>query len=227
MKLVFQGFENPILLGLESVTEFAVENKVLFSRVVQALCSEEGQFATEPYQLFEEDNTPVKPKGAFIVVQTPFALPWEDKCLFGAFYDRFATELHDDDHLAMAIGQFALELHKSIARAGFAFSADYAFSSQWDLRKYLKTFGYKIDLDPSASLLDNLIMFLSLAADVHCKKPFAFLNLETFLDEKDLKTFCEQAVFYGATVLLLENKPSEYCFSNLRKQLVDLQFCEW
>ena len=227
MKLILQGLVKPIILGGDCVTEYVIESRTLFSRVVQSLLSEEGQYAVEPYQFVDEENGQIKPKGACILVQTPFSLPWDDKCLFGEFYDRLIMELFDDEQLRIAIEESALELQRNVARAGFAFSADYGFTSAWDLRKYLKAFGYRIDFDPSAPLLDSLIMFLAMAADVHCKKPLVFLNLESFLSESDLVTFCEQAVFYGLTVLLLASSPSEVSCQSLRKQSIDLQFCEW
>lgn len=78
MKMQFSGFENLINIACEKISVLEIDNKVLFTRVCQSLVSQQGEFAIEPYLLWDDAGTAMKAKDAFLMLPDPLNLPWGD-----------------------------------------------------------------------------------------------------------------------------------------------------
>ena len=89
-----------------------------------------------------------------------FDLPWGDKSLQVALLSKMERTVMEDDTLRRELEVNASVLSKNIAAMGFQLLSDYSFSVEWDLKRYLKSFGFSVDVNASVSLLDKLILFL-------------------------------------------------------------------
>ena len=138
---------------------------------------------------------------------------------------RFETLLLEDYELREEIESLNRDMASRMNMLGFQMSASYTFSSGWDVRRYLKAFDFGVVRD-GGSLLDNLLEFISFAADMRLERALVFVNLKTFLTEKDLEVLYNQAIFYGVRLLLLENASDDRFCSQERKRVVDQHFIE-
>ena len=225
MKLVLSGLENSIEILPGIATTMQVENEALFARVVQSLISLEGRMAQEPFTLWEGDAE-AKPASALLIVPNVFDLPWDDRTLMGEILKRIEREFLEDEDLRRAIEAMDSSLSEKLLGLGFGMNSDYGFGLEWDLKRYLKFLGFGAAPQEDKTLLDNLLNFLSFALDAGCRKTIVFVNLKTFLTEKELQTLYDHVFFLKLSLLLLENKKDSMTYRHEQKLTVDLQFLE-
>ncbi|WP_321971505.1 type II-A CRISPR-associated protein Csn2 [Paratractidigestivibacter sp.] len=225
MRLVFYGLEKPVEIAPGQATVLQVENQALFTRICTSLISGEGECAIEPYSLWEGDEE-VRSSGSFLAVESPLSLPWGDKALAGEVMKRFEKILLEDEDLRGSIDAAARSISSGIASLGLSMHAGYGFDLEWDVRKFIKVFGFGVDRSQQDSLLDSLIDFVSMALDADLKKVILFINLKTFLTEKEISVLYEHIFYSGLLVLLLENVQDERVFEYESKRVVDQYFLE-
>lgn len=226
MKLVFSGLENPLLVEPGSIAVLEIENRTLFARVCQSLASSASEGAVEPYTLWDHEGKQLASKSMFKIVSDPFSLPWTDRDFVSGLYQKMQSMLLDHEAIKSESELLNLKLMNNITTLGLMMTSDYAFKVEWDLQRYLKAFDFGLDYCSDDSLLDNLIKFLTLSSDISFKKTFIFMNLKTFLSEKDIATLYEQVIFSNNSLLLLENLHDKQQYVGERKLHVDQSFLE-
>lgn len=225
MKLVFEGLERAIEIERGRIATLQVENSALFARVVSSVASMDGEQAQEPYSLWEGDAR-LKTKDEFLVVSDALNLPWDHRLLLPAVVSRMEKEIIEDEELRLKLESLSQNLSSVIALLSLDCDSDYAFKMEWDFKRYLKMMAFGIDIRNDESFLDKLIKFLSMAFDAGFDRVLVFVNLKTFLTEKDFEVLCNHIFYTGLKVLLLENKWDNNRYENEGKYLVDLQFIE-
>lgn len=212
MKMVFQGLEDAFLIekGIPFILE--VNNPVLFARLCQSFEGNEGEFAVEPYTLWEGDER-VSPKDKFLFVANVFDLPWDTRGSASAVHKQIESILFESEEIRLAIEQLNASIRKRCFEGSYAFHADYAFGEEWDLKRYLKAFAFDVDYNKEEPLLDNLIKFLSYIADIRFRGILVFVNLCSFLAERELEELLEHSFFLGLPLVLLESDTKSYQFS--------------
>lgn len=113
-----------------------------------------------------------------------------------------------------------------MAQVALGLDSDYAFGVDWELKRYLRTYGFGVDLVEDEPLIDKLIKFLKLAKDASLKRTLLFVNLKLFLTENELELFFEQAFFSRLSILLIENAHDDTCHLHERKYTIDQDFLE-
>lgn len=227
MRVSFAGFDNPIELSRSKIAVLQIENKALFARVVQSLLQSKGMDALEPYTVWDELGNVIPPGKAFLPVCNPFCLPWDHKSLAGGLYAKLESVLRIDEEASAKLQLLGSRLRSEICCMGFDLNGDYGFAVEWELRRFLKAFGFGIEPQEGASLLDNLIRFFDYVADMAIVETLLFVNLKTFLTEKELSSVYERLFFHGIRALLLENHESKHYNELERKTVVDQHFVEY
>lgn len=227
MMISFSGFEHSIDMRDSRVLALHIANQALFARVVSALLSGQGERAAEPYTLWGDDGKELRANNVFLPIANPFDLPWKHKRLLGALYSRFEEALLIDEDLRLKMQELHSGMVSSVNQIGFQFNAEYDFGVEWELRHYLKAFDYGVGPREASSLLDNLIQFVDLAADVACDMVLLFVNLKTFLGKNDLLELYERMIFHGISAILIENQNSPLYTDFEKKIIVDQHFIEY
>ena len=226
MKLCFSGFGSPLLVDDAAVSVLEVQNRALFARVCGSLVSGLGVDAVEPYSLWGDDDVEMKAGAQFLVVASPLELPWDDKALSGGLAARFEHMAFEDEGVRHDIEDAFALLRSRLSQVALGFDSDYAFGVDWELKRYLRTYGFGVELADDEPLIDKLIKFLMLAKDASLKKALLFVNLKLFLAETELERFFEQAFFSRLSVLLIENTCDGSCHSRERKYTIDQDLLE-
>lgn len=225
MRICFSGFEEPIELRASVVSVLEINNRVLFARVCESLRSGEGSYAIEPYSLWIGEEE-LKPTGCFLYVGDPLNLPWDDRLLAGALASRMEALAAEDEVVRRGLEEAFAALSEKVISLALQLDSDYSFGVDWELKRYLKSFGFGLDVASDEPLIDKLIKFLHLAKDTGLKKPLIFVNLKLFLSESELELLYEQAIFSGLSILLVENVFDSKIWENERKYTIDQDFLE-
>ena len=227
MRISFTGLDTPIDLAEKGITILQIMNESLYARVCASLLSTKGEEAIEPYSVWDDDGCEVNPIYAFIIAPNPFDLPWKHRSLIGRLYSRLEDELICDEEARYEMQELGLALEASVHKLGLQFNADYKFGVEWSLSSYLKAFSYGIDISETAMLLDNLISFIDLGADMAIDKALVFMNLKTFLTKSDMTKVQERLFFHGMKALLLEGSCTRLDDDCEQKYIVDRDFVEY
>lgn len=226
MRISFSGFEKGLVIESGAPHVLEVENRTLFTRVCRSLASGAGEAAVEPYSLWDEDGGELRPSTAFLIVTDPLRLPWDDKNLGGKLYAVLENLMMEDEESRREIEGLGQRLSTAIARLTHQVHADYEFGLEWGMKNYLKSLSFGVARFEESSYLDSLISFLDFAFDMALDRVLVFVNLKSFLTEKDLQTFYDRVFFHDFRVLLLESNHDGSSYRFEKKTRVDLQFLE-
>lgn len=226
MRLSFSGFAEPLFVECGKVSVLEVADRALFARLCQALHSELGENALEPYAVWNDEGKKIRPDKVLVCAFNPFDLPWDDKALLKAVIERIEDMFVEDDQARRTIESTARSLSECLEGLGLAFQSDYVFDTEWNIKDHLKAFDFSVDIDFDDTLFDNLMKFLKLAEDALFDGMLCFVNLKTFLSEDELKGVYEQVFFSKLRVFLLENVRDPQDREHEEKMLIDQGFLQ-
>ena len=205
MKLCFSGFEHQIEICAGKARTFEINNRKLFERVCRSLVSENSEEAVEPFVFENDEGRIVSYRNASIVIESPMSLPWDNRSLLGALPQKIELLLGEVPQVADDLNEQARSMVSAINGLALQLSSEYGFTIGWDVGKFLKAFGFRVDLDPDDSLFDNCMKFIMLADDMSLEKLLVFINLKLFLTDTELEEFFERVFRTDLHVLLIEN----------------------
>lgn len=226
MNIHFSGFENSITVREDKPTSLRILNKRLFGRICQSLITNMGEFAIEPYTLWCDDGSQLSANNRFMVIVDPFSLPWSTSVLANKLLDKMDALLRENDEIQYNIEQFKEGINSSIATSGLQLHSDYCFGVDWDLRQYLKSFNYKVEHNTTDPLFDNVIKFVSYAADMAYSDVIVFVNLQIFLTENELNDLQKHVIFLKMKVLFIDAIEGKCDSSTTRKYTIDQHLLE-
>ena len=225
MRICFSGFNDPIVVDNSAISVLEIQNRVLFARVCASLFSEAGGDAVEPYSLWDGDLE-LKPGNQMLYVGNPLDLPWGSRFLAGALVGQAEKLLFEDEPTRREVEEAAALLSSLVSKLALQLDSDYSFGVDWELKRYLKSFGFGVDVASDESLIDKIIKFMLLAKDVSLDRVVIFVNLKLFLSESELDRFFEQAFFSNLSILLVENSSDSNCRQDERKYIIDQDLLE-
>ena len=221
-------FDSDIEIGPDRVSVLEVGNRRLFTRIVESLRSELGQYAIEPYHLFCEGKS-IAPKGKLLFLSDLPNLPLHDRAFEKALHSRYVANVEEGDEWnaeADKIREHALAIHEIIERCSVGMWGSYSFGLDWELSGYLRAFDFELDIEPDTTFLDRCIRFFGLCVDIGLEKPLVAINIKSFLSEEELNRLNEQAIFHGISLLELESWKDERVLRRENKTCLELEFCE-
>ena len=221
-KLIIEGIDEPILIDECFTTSLAVANKTFFSRLVSALLEGSGE-GLEKFAFYHNDDE-IKFSKVSLSVVNPFDLPFKNAALLKSLFQRIEEAVRFNDSVLIKVNELQLLLNQTLSDANENLNCEYDFGVEFDVKKYLKTFGYSSDVDSTSSLLESLISFLNFIADVAPEKLLFFVNLGNFLDNNDINDFCKTVFSLKLTAFIVNSgiEVPEIC--NNKNYAIDQHF---
>lgn len=226
MKLQFLRFENEVVLSDDSVATLQVEDRLLFSRMVQSLVSGLGEQACEPYCMWDDSGKKVPPRKAFFVVDALPQVPLSDRSMLGKLYAKLEGDIDDGTLFPAELDETFLRLRQMLESSSVELWGRYEFGVDWSPALFLKAFGFQPVQEDGDTLLDNCIRFFELCVDIGFDKPVILVNAKSFFGEKDLSELFSQAIFHGIPLMLIESWSDGSMYENERKMVIDQDFLE-
>ncbi len=221
-KLILEGIDEPILIDEGTTTSLAIANKTLFSRIISSLLEGSGDWI-ERFAFYKGEKEVSFSKITLPIVN-PFDLPFKNPTLLKNLFQKIEDAVRFNDSVLIKVNELQLLLNQTLADANKNFTCDYDFSVEFDVKKYLKTFGYSSDVDETSPLLESLISFLHFVADVAPEKMLFFVNLGSFLNENDLNCFCEEVFSLKLTVFIINSGDELLKICNNKNYAIDQHF---
>lgn len=227
MKLQLLRFDDEVPVDAKAVSTLEIEDRALFARVVASLESEAAEEAEEPYALWEDEGDKKRsPRGAFLVLASLPDVPLTDKKLLGKLYSHVAAQIADDADAEGEVIAAANTLEGLLLDWNIELWGSYEFSTSWDTSQMLKAFSFQPCFEEGTPLIERLVSFFGLCADIGLKQPILMVNAKSFLAENELDELAEQAFFFGVPLLLLESWHDASTHEWERKTRIDQWFLE-
>lgn len=226
MKLIFAGADRPIDVARGYVSTVEVENSCLFARMCRSLVSNGGEDVFEQFSLWDEAGNELVPSRVLFAVPDPLHLPWDCTELSSKLFGIMETLLYEDEEARRIFEDYGSQLRGFSQRLTHQVECDYRFNVEWDVRRYLKSFGFSADRGDDLPYIDMLNMFLDFVSDVQLEKVLVFVNLKTFLGKIEFEQFLDRVFFHEMQVLLLENKVCDINYGYESKMRIDQHFLE-
>lgn len=227
MRVSFSGFDNAVQFDSNSVGILEIGSRTLFARVCQALLSGAGEEALEPYTIWLDSGEAANHRTAFLAVPNPFDLPWKHRSLMNGLYKRMNAICLEDEKCRFLFEELGKRLESLLFGMSCQMHGDYGFGLEWEMDAVLKSMGYGASLESGVSLFDNLIMFVDYVADAGLNESLLFVNLSTFLADRELVQLCRRIVFHGIPTLMVEQRYVDLSVDFVNKLSIDLDLLEY
>jgi CRISPR-associated protein Csn2 len=221
-KLLLEGIDSTIEIEKERSTSLAILNKTFFSRIIGSLTSD-IDCSLENYA-FYRDETEVEFRKEALLILSPFDLPFKDSKLLRSLFLKIEESVRLNDSILIKVNELSLALNEALEKANSNSNCKYDFGIEFDVKKYLKSFGYSSDIEDGFSLLDSLISFLNFIADVAPDQLLFFVNLSSFLENNDYLSFCKKVFSLKLTAFILDSQENGVNDKCLRNYTIDQHF---
>ena len=221
MKLAHPFIENHIIFAENKINVLVVENQSLFVNMIEdiknQLEQEEGEFVLSN----QLDIIPLRNNAELI--SNYFDLDFDSKKIqnkISAFLKETAYAEENYVKTNEVISMLQSYFYELLD------SSDYPLkmSNETDAAALIKMAGIKADIS-NGSLLEKLTDYILLMQDMQGIKLFVFVNLKTFLSERELQNFYSFLFYKKAQVLLLENTAREKLPEEVL-HIIDQDMCE-
>ena len=226
MKLQFLRFETEIALSGDAVSTLQVEDRLLFSRMVQSLVSEQGEQACEPYRLWDDTDKKVNPRKALLVIDSLPGLPLDDRGMLGKLYAQIENSINDEVEFEGDLANASARLQQLFRALNAEMWGRYEFGVDWSPALFLKSFGFQPMQEEGDALLENCIRFFELCVDIGFDKPLVIVNAKSFFAQNDLEELFSQAIFHGIALMVMESWQDSRILKNEQKIVIDQHFVE-
>lgn len=227
MKIVFSGLDTSIDILPGRASTLEIKNHTLFARVCRTFVGAQKSSQFEPFTVWSDDGEELSYASSILVASDPLRLPWDCSELSGKLLPKMEALLMEDEDNRLMFEEYGLLLNGFAERLAYQVEGEYGFAVEWDIKRYLKTFGFGIERGEDLPYIDSLNMFIDFAHDMNLKKVLVFINLRTFLGEDDFDSFLERVFFHKTSVLMIENELSGEIHALEKKVVVDQHFLEY
>ena len=204
MRLVFEKFETPLELRTDALNVLRIQDQSLYARCALSLSQGFPPDCLEPASFFTKEDKEVKPSNVLFFVGDILQIDLNDRRIVAqaikVLVGRFAAEgdlihhlLHMNEQMEdMLEGQF------------LQMTGDYCLADDWEVSKYLKMLGFRIDDTEDATVYQKLVHFIKLVADLYPDWVIAFVNLPSYLAAQQYNEFCNLVIALQLRVLSYE-----------------------
>ena len=222
MKLVHPSMEKHIELEENIVNVLVLEAPELFKVLTQELYSQcnggEGSFV-----LSQAHNELEIAKFADITFNV-FALDCNSRKIANKLYENLRKIAYDEEMYlsTQEITSKALGYLEKLAEY-----ADYSLvhKEEIDIVDFLKIFDIEIDAFAD-SVLEKIVAYMEVMRNFLKIELFIFINIKSYLTEKELQELYKQAAYMKARLLLIEATTKEWVLEEEMVTVIDKDLCE-
>jgi len=219
MMLSHYHFNDPLSFDGNAINILVVENRRMFSEIIQELLSQISGDAGKFY--LSNKGTEIPIPGKVDIIIDPFSTELNERDILNKLYanmktDALGEEQYSSTNKALAeMGKMTQEL---MNRQPVVLE-----SSDLDIIAVLRSMN--VIFSTPESLLERLCDYLDVCSEYRKIALFVFVNLKSYLCEEDLKLFYSHIVYNKRSVLLLERCESP-SHPQEKVTIIDNDLCE-
>lgn len=221
MRLAHPAYGSPICLREGTVQVLAVEAPKLFRQMLQELeglpLGEHGHF------VLSQDFTPVPLANHISLIRDILHPDFTQRKIIARVLQTLESRAMDEQ-LFVATREMMGNLSNYLTILTESMDIPLTFDAEIDLTSLLKAVGVRVAEDEG--IVERLCSYMALLTELKLASIFVFVNLKSYLDTEELKTFYIHIAYKQYRVLLLESFFKEDRLEQEHKVLIDDDCCE-
>jgi len=222
MKLVHPSMEMHMELEENVVNVLVLEAPELFKVLTQELYSQcnggEGSFV-----LSQDHNELEIDKFADITFNV-FALDYNSRKILNKLYDNLRKIAYGEE-MYLATQEMKSKVVGYIEKLAEYTDYPLVHKEEVDMVDFLKIFDIKIDAFAD-SVLEKIVAYMEAMRNFLKIELFIFVNIKSYLTEKELQELYTQTAYMKARLLLIEATTKEWILTEERVTIIDKDLCE-
>ncbi len=228
MKIKFDRFEHSVSVNQDHASILEVQDREVFSRVVQSLQEEKYDQAIEPFSIWNDDGSERKRKGSeLLVIDSLPNFPLNDRKLVVPLIKKVSKNINSDLEKSSQINALMIQIEDAIGSVRTNIIGSYDFELDYGIEAFMKALSFGTSVRSDDSLFEKGIAFLNLCSDIELKKVLVFVNAKSFFSPDYLQKLINHAIFLKIPTLFLESWHDDMEYKSTQKLCIDQYFLEY
>lgn len=221
MKMVHPELTVPIINENTFCTEWIIESPHIFTGFVQELYSQ-FQGNSGKYVLSEKDKILDLSKSGEIIIN-PFAIDINDKKIIGKLYNQLKNLAVSEEYylytqeMIQAIYKYVLDLEQKTNHILY-------LEKEIDWNGLFKAVGVRHE-SFDENFIQSISRYIKVSCDVFQTKLIVFVNLRSYLSDKEIQEILNDVHYWETHILLIENQ-ERCCLKETKRYIIDKDLCE-
>ena len=221
MKLVHLDLTGDLLQDKKIFSEWIIESPELFACYLQELY---GQYAKQDGKFVLSQNMKEADISKYCeIIINPFAVELNGKKILNKLYAELGEVSRSEVmytktlELSGLIQEYLLELESNTNHI-------LQFDNEMDISGLLKFMDVKLD-DSEGFFFERLICYIKNVVNVLSVKVFVFINLRSYLTDKQMQELIKEITYQEVQALFIENQ-ERGCLEGGMRYIIDVDGCE-
>lgn len=221
MNLVTEYLENSFEIKSKTINTLVIEDTKYFTQFIKALI-ETANRGSEEFELIEDFKKVDLSKVTEIIFDL-FSLEANNANILKKLYTELEKDINSEEIFNKKIEMESLAAN--IADDLIHMSRLSLTAGGINYQNFFKALAIEFDYDKN-SIIEKLIEYIKVTADLLDKKLFIIINLDSFLTEEDLVELSKFLCYNEIKVLALQNKITRQVKTCENLRIVDKDLCE-
>lgn len=222
MKLVHPDLENKIVFEENNINIVTIENKPFFSSLIQELRQQclggEGNFV-----LSDNDKELDITKAGMLIID-PFSIDINSKNIVSKIFSKLKTLTVDEEYY-LETNKLKTALYSYLDSLLFDCDIPLTYQDDFDFSVLFKMMNVQVEYSGN-TMLDKLIDYVSITAELLNIKLFFFVNLKQFLSYEELAALYRFISYTKIDAVLFEGSFIENKHECEKHYIIDNDLCE-
>lgn len=221
MKILLYNCETHFLFLDDFVTVLEIENPKVFCGIMYDVFN--SDFPAKEIAIENGDEL-LKTKD-FLVISDVFNLELTNKTILNKLYKYLDKYINEHTMLRLKFDDAYLNFGNSISSLLNDIDIDFDWSPSCEIKDSLSMINLEL-LDQDNNLVDKLLQYIKLIAELKLCKVLFLVNIKSFLNNDEILLIYKQSLYYKTALVLLESKHSETLLQYEQKIFTDKYFCD-
>lgn len=227
MKMKVFSFENDIIFSEEYISVLQIEEKILFTRIIEGINSKILDIGDENMEniVLLEGEDELDFKKDVLLITDPWSFDFNQKKVQTRLFKYIENEYTiDSEKMKTFISLFQkLEIEATDIWDELPFEFEY--KNMIGLAEYLKLLGLKIKVQDN-SIIQRVMSIIDVIEYFQIAKLVIFVNIKLFFSEEQLREIYKYAQYKKVMLLLLETGKEEKPLSREKIYFIDSDYDE-
>ena len=228
MKIKLFYFENDLEITTEKISVLEIENKKLYSKFTSLIYNKVNNNIVEGNEeiYLIENGEEISFDSTVFYISDPMCIDFSNKVIMGAIGKEIMKYFNLNIEERNECETKNLELFTYFQKSLIEFSLDFNCSATWDISKYMKIIGLKIDDTIYRTQIEKIYAIIDIISELKLYKLILFCNLKTYFEIEEIEKIYKYVIYKKIPIVLLESIISNKHLKNENKLTIDKEFDE-
>lgn len=223
MKLRISNFENDINISEEYIRVLEIEDKSLFTNIVQGINDLCNKLESKEYMvLLEEDKELDFSKVAYFIIDV-LNIDFNDKKIIKRLYEKFKKDINLDLETKIKLEEYYKNILDILDFKLIEYPFEFSYKIELEVEELFKLYKIRI-YNEQLSITEKILYFLDLISLLDLCDIVIFCNLKSFFRDEEIEEIYKHIIHNKIKVLMVENVITKNILKYEKKIRIDSYF---